>query len=104
MFDNIHPVTISDRAAEEIQQIMKTKAIPEDYGLRVGVKGGGCGGVSLMIGFDKRRDTDLAYEENGITVYVDKRHTMYLIGKQVDFIDEADGRGFTFADQKVNSQ
>jgi iron-sulfur cluster assembly protein len=103
MFDNIHPVTISNRAAQEIQQIMTTKGIPEDYGLRVGIKGGGCGGVSLMIGFDKKRDTDLAYELDGIAVYVDKRHTMYLIGKQVDFIDEADGRGFTFVDQKDNS-
>lgn len=102
MFDNIHPVTISDRAAEQIQQIMATKGIPADYGLRVGIKGGGCGGVSLMIGFDKKRDTDLTYKVEGITVYVDKRHTMYLIGKQVDFIDEADGRGFTFIDETNN--
>lgn len=99
MFDNIHPVTISGRACQEIQQIMNTKGIPADYGLRVGIKGGGCGGVSLMIGFDKKRETDLAYEVDGITVYVDKKHAMYLIGKQVDFVDEADARGFTFVDQ-----
>lgn len=99
MFDNIHPVTISGRACQEIQQIMATKGIPADYGLRVGIKGGGCGGVSLMIGFDKKKDTDLSYEVDGITVYVDKKHAMYLIGKQVDFVDEADARGFTFVDQ-----
>lgn len=80
---------------------MKTKGIPADYGLRVGIKGGGCGGMALMIGFDKKKDTDLSWEIDGITVYVDKKHTMYLIGKQVDFIDEADARGFTFVDQKV---
>ena len=99
MFDNIHPVTISGRACQEIQQIMTTKGIPADYGLRVGIKGGGCGGVALIIGFDKKKDTDLAYEVNGITVYVDKTHAMYLIGKQVDFVDEADARGFTFVEQ-----
>lgn len=99
MFDNIHPVTISVRARQEIQQIMTTKGIPSDYGLRVGVKGGGCGGASLMIGFDRKRDTDLCYEIEGITVYVDKKHAMYLIGKQVDFVDETDARGFTFVDQ-----
>jgi iron-sulfur cluster assembly protein len=99
MFDNIRPVTITGRACAEIQQIMQTKGIPPDYGLRVGVKGGGCGGMSLMIGFDKKKDSDLAYEVEGITVYVDKKHAMYLMGKQVDFVDEAEGRGFTFLDE-----
>ena len=98
MFDNIRPVTISDRASEEIRHIMKTKGIPDDYGLRVGVKGGGCGGMSRVIGFDKKKETDLSYVANGITVYVEKKHAMYLIGQQVDFIDESDGRGFTFVD------
>jgi iron-sulfur cluster assembly protein len=100
MFDNIHPVTISTRACEEIQHIKKTKGIPEEYGLRIGIKGGGCGGMSLMIGFDKKRETDLAYEVAGIRVYVDKKHAMYLIGKEVDFVDEADARGFTFVDEQ----
>lgn len=99
MFDNIHPVTISSRACQEIQHIMTTKGIPAEYGLRVGVKGGGCGGVALMIGFDKKKEADLAYDVDGITVYVDKKHAMYVMGKQVDFVDEADARGFTFIDQ-----
>ena len=99
MFDNIRPVSISGRASAEIRHIMKTKAIPDDYGLRVGIKGGGCGGMALMIGFDKKKATDLAYVVDGITVYVDKKHAMYLIGKQVDFIDESEGRGFTFVDE-----
>jgi iron-sulfur cluster assembly protein len=99
MFDNIRPVTISTRASEEIRHIMKTKGIPDDYGLRVGVKGGGCGGMSLMIGFDKKKESDLSYVVDGIAVYVDKKHAMYLIGKQVDFIDESEGRGFTFIDE-----
>jgi iron-sulfur cluster assembly protein len=98
MFDNIHPVTISARACQEVYHIMNTKGIPDDYGLRLGVRGGGCGGMSLIIGFDKRKETDLSYEINGITVYVDKKHTMYLIGKEVDFVDTAEGRGFTFND------
>ena len=104
MFDNIHPVTISTRACEEILQIRSTKGIPSDYGLRVGIKGGGCGGVSLMIGFNKKRDTDISYVVDGITVYVDKKHAMYLIGKQVDFVDEADARGFAFVDQPADEK
>jgi iron-sulfur cluster assembly protein len=96
MFDNVQPVTISSRAATEIRKIMDTKNIPKDYGLRVGVKGGGCGGVSLMIGFDKKKESDLAYIISDIQVYVDKKHTMYLIGKEVDFVDGEDARGFMF--------
>ena len=95
MFDNIHPVTISSRAVSEIKKIMETKNIPQGYGLRVGVKGGGCG-VSLIIGFDKKKESDMAYVIADIPVYVDKKHTMYIIGKQVDFFEGEEGTGFLF--------
>ena len=97
MFDNIQPVTISSRAATEIRKIMDTKNIPADYGLRVGVKGGGCG-VSLMIGFDRKKDSDVAYTISDIPVYIDKKHTMYIIVKQVDFYEGEEVRGFLFKD------
>jgi iron-sulfur cluster assembly protein len=100
MFDNLHPVTLSDRAVEEIRKIMTTKNIPADYGLRVGVKGGGCGGVALMIGFDRQKNTDLAYTIGDIPVYVDKKHTMYIIGKEVDFFEGDEARGFIFVEPK----
>lgn len=104
MFDNIRPVSITGRACEEIHHIIKTKGIPCDYGLRVGIKGGGCGGMALMIGFDKKKDSDLAYAVDGITVYVDKKHAMYLIGKRVDFVDDAEGRGFTFVEETASAE
>jgi len=101
MFDNIKPVGLTARAAEEVRKIMATKNIPAEYGLRVGVRGGGgCGGVSLIIGFDKQKSTDLSYELEGITLYIDKKHTMYLFGKEVDFYEGSDARGFMFADQQ----
>jgi len=103
MFENVQPVTISPKAAEEIRKIMATKNIPKDYGLRVGVRGGGCGGVSLIIGFDKKKDSDLAYVISDIPVYVDKKHTMYLIGKQVDFHEGEEARGFMFTDPEKAS-
>jgi iron-sulfur cluster assembly protein len=98
MFDSLQPVTISLKAAEEIRKIMQTKNIPADYGLRVGIKGGGCG-ASLIIGFDKKKDSDHSYMIDDIPVYVDKKHTMYIIGKEVDFYDGEDARGFTFVDR-----
>ena len=98
MFDDVVPVTISDRAASEIRNIMATKNIPEGYGLRVGVKGGGCG-VSLLIGFDKQKDADRAYRVNEIPVFIDRKHTMYVMGKVIDFHESEEAKGFMFVDQ-----
>jgi iron-sulfur cluster assembly protein len=100
MFDTLQPVTLSPKAAEEVRKIMQTKNIPANYGLRIGVQGGhGCGGVSMIIGFDHEKKSDLVYAVEGIPVYVDKKHTMYLIGKRVDFYEGADARGFMFVDE-----
>lgn len=104
MFSTIQPVTISAQAAVEIRKIMQTKNIPANYALRVGIRGGGCGGVSLIIGFDKQKATDLSYSINNIPVLIDKKHTMYIIGKEVDFIEDADTRGFMFVDSIDKTQ
>lgn len=97
MFDQLQPVKLSLRAAEEVKKIMLTKNIPAGYGLRIGVRGGhGCGGAQLIIGFDKKKETDLSYATNGIPVYVDKKHTMYVIGKEVDWVENETESGFTF--------
>ncbi|MFM9837489.1 MAG: iron-sulfur cluster biosynthesis family protein [Cyclobacteriaceae bacterium] len=98
MFENVKPIGLTARAAEEVKKIMQMKGIPVEYGLRLGIKGGGCGGVALIIGFDKQKTSDLSYLVEGIQVYVDKKHTMYLIGKEVDFYEGADAKGFMFKD------
>lgn len=92
----LQPVELTDKAIEEVKAIMETKNIPEGYGLRIGMKGGGCGGMSFVLGFDKQKENDLAYEIEGIPVFVEKRHTMYLVGMKVDFYEGADARGFMF--------
>ena len=90
------PVRLTPRAAEAVKKIMAQKEIPEGYGLRVGVKGGGCSGMSYVLGFDKQREHDRAFELDGIPVYMDKRQGLYLMGTVVDYHDGLDARGFTF--------
>lgn len=98
-----HPVTLTRKAAEQVQSIMRTKNIPADYGLRIGIRGGsGCGGHQLILGFDKKKESDLAYTLEGIPVYVDKKHMLYVVGKEVDFYEGADARGFVFVDSPSN--
>lgn len=80
---------------------MDSKNIPEDYALRVGIKGGGCGGVSFVLGFDKSREGDQQYTIGGLPVLVEKRHIMFLMGMQVDFHESNDARGFVFSNPKI---
>jgi iron-sulfur cluster assembly protein len=103
MFDQIRPVGLTPKAAEEVKKIMKNKNIPDGYGLRIGVRGGhGCGGAQLIIGFDKKKSSDLEFRVDDVDVYVDKKHTMYVIGKEVDFYEGADERGFLFREAEKN--
>lgn len=90
------PIEISPNAAKEIRKIIQKKSIPDGYGLRVGVKGGGCSGMSYVLGFDKKRDKDRVFEIGGITVYMDKRHGLYLMGTTINYHDGLNARGFTF--------
>ncbi|TDK43370.1 HesB/IscA family protein [Algoriphagus formosus] len=90
------PISISEKAEAEIKNIIQYKNIPLDYFLRVGVKGGGCGGMSYALGFDKPKEEDQKFEINGIPVLIEKRHYMFLMGMQIDFFEGDEARGFTF--------
>lgn len=89
------PFYITPLAIEEINNIIFNKGIPQEYGLRVGIRGGGCG-ATFLLGFDKKRDTDEAYYLQNIPIYVDKKHLMYVVGITIDFEETQEGRGFTF--------
>ena len=89
------PVEITDKALEEVKNILKNKGIPEGYGLRIATKGMGCG-VGFKLGFDKQKDTDDVYNLDGVQVLIRKSEMMFLVGKKIEFYDESDGRGFVF--------
>ena len=90
------PISLSEQAAEEIHKIVAAKEIPKGYGLRVGVKGGGCSGMSYILGFDKKREHDLEFEVEGIVVYMDKRQGLYLMDTTIGYQDGLKARGFVF--------
>ncbi len=92
----LEPVTITPKAIEEVKNIMNHKGIPADYSLRIGIKGGGCGAMGYVIGFDKTEDSDISYVKDEVPVIVDKKHVMYLMGLEVDFHEDAESRGFVF--------
>ena len=90
------PVTITQSAIKQLEVIRHEQNIPEDQGLRIGVKGGGCSGFSYMIGFDHKQDSDQEFIINGMKVFMDKLHGIYLLGMEIDWDEGLNNRGFTF--------
>lgn len=100
MLDKL-PVSVTPRAWEEIRDIVERKNIPAEYGLRIGIRGAGCAGMSFLLGFDKKQPTDMEFVYHDYPIYIAKKDTMYLLGLQVDFYEGNDARGFTFVNPDV---
>ena len=90
------PVSFTASAIEEIKRLF-SEGNPENYSfLRVGVKGGGCSGMTYVLGFDKKEDNDEVYTIEGVNVIMNKAHGIYHMGMEVDFSDGLNARGFVF--------
>lgn len=78
-------VTLSDSAIKEVKRLMNVQGMTEG-GLRLGVKGGGCSGLSYTVNFDEKiGQYDTVYEIDGIKVIVDTKSAIYLQGTQLDY-------------------
>jgi iron-sulfur cluster assembly protein len=90
------PVTFTEGAVKELKKLKDQQELGDDFGLRVGVEGGGCSGMNYILGFDQKKDGDQEYYIDGIKVYMHKAHGLYLVGMQINFQDGLNARGFTF--------
>ena len=97
------PVTLTDGAVKEIGNLMKKPDFDTTQQLRVGVKGGGCSGLSYILGFDHKTASDEEFNLNGINCIMDKAHEMYLFGMVIDWQDGLNNRGFTFKNPNASA-
>ena len=98
-------IKVSDIAKKKVIQLMLDDGFDaaKDY-VRVGVKSGGCSGLSYDLTFDnKQEEKDKVFEENGIKIIVDKKSFLYLVGTVLEYSGGLNGKGFVFNNPNENS-
>lgn len=97
------PVSFTEGAVKELARLMNEDGFDTSQYLRVGVKGGGCSGMSYVLGFDQKEADDETYEINGLQVIMKQAHAIYLLGISINFEDGLNARGFTFNNPNASS-
>lgn len=98
-----NPVSFSEGAISELKRLMSEADFDTNQFLRVGVKGGGCSGMSYVLGFDQKEDDDDVFDIEGIPVIMKQAHGIYLVGIHIHFEDGLNARGFTFNNPNASS-
>jgi len=90
-------ITVSPKAKEYISQLMAKENKDTDTFVRVGVRGGGCSGLEYQLQFDTdKNETDEVFQDNGLTVIVDRKSLLYLFGTELDYSNGLNGKGLFF--------
>jgi iron-sulfur cluster assembly protein len=94
--ENKIPVNLTQNAINEIKDLFIKGKYHSDYGLRLGVKGGGCAGFSYILDFDTQKENDSVFHIETIKIFIDKSEAIYLYDCEIDFKKGLDNRGFIF--------
>jgi iron-sulfur cluster assembly accessory protein len=97
------PVKLTRSAVEEVKRLMDEPGFEQGQFLRMGVKGGGCSGMSYVLGFDKPEADDEIYDIEGVPVIMKAAHGIYLFGIEIDFQSGLNARGFVFSNPNASS-
>ena len=97
------PIHLTSGAVKELQRLRAEEGFDQSQYLRIGVKGGGCSGLSYVLGFDAKMEDDEVYDIEGIPVVMKRSHGLYLLGMEVDFQHGLNARGFTFTNPNATS-
>ncbi|MEO8112708.1 MAG: iron-sulfur cluster assembly accessory protein [Ginsengibacter sp.] len=100
---NKTPVTFTPGAVNEIKRLMNAEGFNNEKFLRVGVKGGGCSGMTYVLEFDTRTEKDEDFEIEGIPCIINPAHSIYLTDMEIDWEGGLNSRGFTFKNPNAST-
>lgn len=95
---NVATIRLTERAAQKIRALLEKEGVsPEVGGMRIGVQGGGCSGLSYAMRLDTQaRDRDKIFEEHGARIFVDPKSFLYLNGTTLEYEETLMHQGFVF--------
>jgi iron-sulfur cluster assembly protein len=100
-------ITISEKALNHLLELMVSEGLtPDTHHLRVGVKGGGCSGLSYVMEFDdsKQEFDEVVDVEGGLKVVIDRKSVLYLYGTELDYSDGLNGKGFQWINPNASRE
>ena len=86
-------ITLTESAANRVKALLSDK---EETGLRAAVQGGGCSGFTYKLLFDNKKEGDRGIMDRDVEIYLDSKSFLYLMGTEIDFVDELNQSGFKF--------
>lgn len=96
MAERPQPITVTEAAAERVKALLASRAKPS-AGVRVGIRTKGCSGMSYTLEFaDEPNPFDEVVEANGVTILIDPKATMFVLGTEMDYVEEKLESGFVF--------
>ena len=98
-------ITISEKALNHLFDLMVSEGLTTDtHHLRVGVKGGGCSGLSYVMDFDDKTEEfdEVIQLDRGLKVVIDRKSVLYLYGTELDFSDGLNGKGFQWGNPNAS--
>lgn len=97
-------IKVSEKAKNKVVELMKEDGFnPQIDFIRVGVKSGGCSGLSYDLKFDNQtKEEDKVFEDNGVKIIVDKKSFLYLVGTTLEYSGGLNGSGFVFNNPNAN--
>ncbi len=95
-------ITVTESAKKQAIKLMTEDGLNNSF-IRVGVKGGGCSGLSYDLSFDNvMNEGDQEFEDKGIKIVCDRKSFLYLVGTELDYSGGLNGKGFTFNNPNVS--
>jgi iron-sulfur cluster assembly protein len=96
-------ITVTEKALIHIKEIYSKEEKGNEIGLRLGVTGGGCSGLSYKIEFSEKKEKDNVLDFGEVKILIDPKSSIYLKGVELDFKDGLNGKGFVFNNPNANN-